>query len=164
MVPAILDDFSEKHNGRRPDLILHIGIAGVRDYYSIETLAHRDSYVYTDVDDRLGYEDGEKRWKELQLPPILMPGIPTIKLLNGWKENAPTGPGLQVSNDAGRYLCEFIFYTSLGQAELERRDRNVMFLHVPAAHREEDVEVGRAVTIALIKTLATYLIDRKRSQ
>ena len=62
---------------------------------------------------------------------------------------------LRSSNDAGYYLCDFIYYTSL--VEYWHRDptgpRPVMFLHVPGGFSSEDVERGRTATIGLITAL-----------
>lgn len=164
-------------------MIIHIGIAATRGYYSVETNARRDSYSISDVDGKYAYEDGEKLWKELNLPPVLRPGSsdvatvtttvpskatrtypypPDNDFLETWKSFAPKDMDLRVSNDAGRYLCEFIFYTSLARAYLERRDRSVVFLHVPASHDDHDIEQGKQAALALIKALVTCWVDRKK--
>ena len=66
------------------------------------------------------------------------------------------------SGDAGRYLCDFIFYTGL--VEYWRRDPEgdlpVVFLHVPGAAEEEDVERGTRVTAGLIRAL----VENKRAK
>ncbi|KAJ5489457.1 hypothetical protein N7539_004347 [Penicillium diatomitis] len=190
MVPRILEEYAATHDGQRPDLILHIGIASPRPYYSVESLAHRDDYVITDVDDQKGYEEGEKRWRELGLPPILAPGLATEEDIKGvrrsvseeseqpfhrvvpyppddhflhvWKSNAPRFLDLRISRDPGHYLCDFIFYTSLAAAKLQGADRNVLFLHVPGGAADHDIERGRNVALALIKTMVTCWIDDKR--
>ena len=57
------------------------------------------------------------------------------------------------SGDAGRYLCDFIYYSSL--AELWKRDeeRRVVFLHVPVESDELSIARGREVLIELIRAL-----------
>jgi len=57
---------------------------------------------------------------------------------------------VRMSNDAGRYLCEFIFYASM--VEFWRRGRGApcLFLHVPGGCEEEDVERGIEVAVGLI--------------
>ncbi|KAJ6089541.1 hypothetical protein N7467_004757 [Penicillium canescens] len=172
-LPLILEEFAASHGGRRPDLIVHIGIASPRPYYSVETLAHRDDYNITDVEGRSGYLDGEKRWRELGLPPILTPGCvtddptstspyqPDEHFLDTWQSFAPESD-LRLSKDAGHYLCDFIFYTSMSLALLEGHDRNVLFLHVPGASEDANIEQGRVVTLALIKTMVSCWLDKKR--
>ena len=173
-LPLILEEFAASNSGRRPDLIIHIGIASPRQYYSVETLAHRDDYIITDVEGRTGYEDGEKRWRKLDLPPILIPGRvtddpssassyqPEEQFLNTWCSFAPKSD-LRISKDAGHYLCDFIFYTSLSLALQQGHDRNVLFLHVPGGSEDADIEQGRVVAIALIKAMVACWIDKKHA-
>ncbi|KAJ5949196.1 Peptidase C15 pyroglutamyl peptidase I [Penicillium verhagenii] len=171
------------HIRRRPDLVIHIGIASPRLYYSIEYLAHRDDYNITDIDGRSGYEDGEKRWKELGLPPILSPGRafvatkelralegskggsypPNAHFLDTWKANASAGLDLRISHDAGHYLCDFIFYTSMALATQQGQDRNILFFHVPGASEDADIKRGREITLALIKAMVTCWVDETHS-
>lgn len=190
-LPLIMEEYAATHNGRRPDLIIHIGIASPRPYYSVESLAHRDDYNITDIEGRNGYEDGEKRWREMGLPPVLVPGLATeddIKnsnqssssgltttttrvtvpyppddhFLHVWKSYVPEHLDLRVSQDPGHYLCDFIFYTSLSLAKRQGVDRNVLFLHVPGGSEDADIERGRKVALALVKTMVTCWIDEKR--
>lgn len=144
-------------------------------------MAHRDSYYVSDVDGKMAYEDGERIWKEMKLPAVLSPGVsssssssslstssglrpypPENHFLDTWKSYVPAGTDVRVSNDAGRYLCEFIFYTSLAQAEVEQRDRSVVFFHVPADYDDRHVECGKEAVIALIKTLVTCWVDEQK--
>ncbi|KAJ5101615.1 hypothetical protein NUU61_003837 [Penicillium alfredii] len=175
-LPVILEEFAASHGGRRPDLVIHIGISP-RPYYSVETLAHRDDYHITDVQGRSGYEDGEKLWKEMGLPPVLTPGCATTQVPSGsaapyppndhfadtWRAFAPATSDLRVSKDAGHYLCDFIFYTSMSLAMLNGQDRNVLFFHIPGASQDADIERGRAIILALIKTMVTCWIDEKQA-
>ncbi|CAI7638520.1 unnamed protein product [Penicillium bialowiezense] len=171
-MPLILEEFAASNGGRRPDLIIHIGIAAPRPYYSVETLAHRDDYIITDVEGRAGWEDGEKLWRQLDLPPVLIPGRasedpssassyqPDEQFLDVWRSFAPQSD-LRISKDAGHYLCDFIFYTSLSLAHQQGRDRNILFLHVPGGSEDADIEQGRVVALALIKAMVTRWIDTK---
>ncbi|KAE8373090.1 hypothetical protein BDV26DRAFT_272836 [Aspergillus bertholletiae] len=170
-IPAILEDYAKSHGGRRPDIVLHMGIAASRSYYAIETRANRDSYHLSDVKGRIGYEDGEKVWREQHLPPVLQAGPatdpanvaqknlnpqpPNDEFLSAWKSFVPPETDVRISQDAGRYLCEFIFYTSLAEAFRQGQHRNVVFFHVPGACANEDIEKGVDVASGLIKALAT---------
>ncbi|KAJ5662702.1 hypothetical protein N7462_011628 [Penicillium macrosclerotiorum] len=185
-LPVILEQYAATHGGKRPDLVVHIGIASPRPYYSVESQAHRDDYIITDIEGRNGFEDGERRWKEMGLPAILRPGLvahdeqhqnnapaastsasmstpypPDNNFLKTWKSLAPADLDLRVSQDPGRYLCDFIFYTSMSLALLAGQDRNVLFLHVPGASEDADIERGKKVALALIKTMVTCWIDEK---
>ncbi|KAJ5779083.1 hypothetical protein N7457_006803 [Penicillium paradoxum] len=173
-LPLILEEFAASHGGRRPDLVVHIGIAAPRQYYSVEILAHRDDYHITDIEGRPGYVDGEKRWKDLGLPPILTPGRatdnpsstspyqPGDQFLELWRSFAPESD-LRISKDAGHYLCDFIFYTSMSLAQLQGQDRNILFLHVPGGSEDAHIEQGRVVALALIKTMVACWLDKTHS-
>lgn len=160
-----------------------MGIAATRGYYSIETRAHRDSYHMSDNRGQCGYDDGERVWRETQVPAMLQAGVveedvdgdshgamgkesrprpPDGEFLALWKGFAGEDVDVRVSTDAGRYLCEFIFFTSLALAWRERRARNVVFLHVPSGCTDEDVRVGRDVAVAMIKALVLSWIDSRR--
>lgn len=174
LLPAILAEYASTHGGRRPDLVIHLGIASPRLYYSVEIQAHRDDYNITDIEGRSGFDDGEKRWKEMGLPAILKPGPapdtpvsaaspypPNDHFLDTWKLFAPATSDLRISEDAGHYLCDFIYYTSLSLAMLDAQDRGVLFLHVPGACEDKDIERGRNITLALVKTMIQCWIDEK---
>lgn len=175
---------------------MHIGIASTRKFYSVETQAHRDNYRITDVDGKLGYEDGEKMWKDKGLPAVLKPGpadtpqqdgkststllaAPALSVetnkrplvipypadghfLQTWKSYAPPGTDIRLSEDAGRYLCEFIFYSSLSQALEEGRDRSVLFFHVPSGTDDKTLDNGLKAAVALIKAMVTCWIDEAK--
>ena len=62
---------------------------------------------------------------------------------------------LRPSDDPGRYLCDFVYYTSM--VEYWRRDhksaRPVMFLHVPDGTTDRDLARGKKVALGLIEAL-----------
>ncbi len=67
---------------------------------------------------------------------------------------------LRLSTDAGRYLCDFIFYTGLleywkrgGDRSVGGGDAPVTFLHVPTGTEEREIEKGRMVAEGLIRAL-----------
>jgi len=93
-----------------PDFIMHIGMAGGRDCYSLETRAHRDGYRIKDVDNCDGYLCGECRWKRDGVPDVLYTGWDEGDVLRRWEQGVEEslrrkgflGPATTaVSNDAG---------------------------------------------------------------
>lgn len=145
-----------------PDYVFHIGMAGGRDYYALETRAHRDGYRIRDVDGRDGYVDGELRWKKEVnpdgefLPDVLECGWDVEDVERRWRELLGLGkqkaeeeePRVQMSADAGRFLCDFIFYESLSLRWKEGKERvgKVCFFHVPG--ETDEVSVWRGVRVA----------------
>ena len=66
------------------DIVLHIGVAGERNYYTLETLAHRDNYTNEDVEGKTMKDD--TLWKkELQAPDILHTSFDTGDVWRRWK-------------------------------------------------------------------------------
>lgn len=126
----------------------------------METRAHRDGYVAKDqagetMENDTLWSDGYKS------PEILKPAFDTDDVWRRWKSEL-MGVDVRPSNDAGRYLCDFIYYSSL--VEFWRRDPDaaaaaagsgphVMFLHVPGYGGEADVEMGSRVALRLIAAM-----------
>lgn len=151
------------------DLILHIGMASGRHHYTLETYAHRDGYTKNkDLDGKtLMPDDGVKYFPDC--PMMMTTSLDYDQVLRQWKNSIETlpesspafGADCRPSEDAGRYLCDFIYYNSL--AWFGRRngrldggqvtDRPVLFLHVPADSDTETLEKGREVTLALIESM-----------
>lgn len=165
-----------------PDYILHIGMAGGREYYTLETLAHRDGYRIRDIDGRDGYRAGEERWKAEGLPGVLEVGWGLRDVERRWRaelglDAAPEGvlyggegrartvggeeAKVRLSTDAGHFLCDFTIFESLSRRWLAaRRDPRagervgkVAFLHVPGDTTGAGVARGIRVTEAAIRAL-----------
>jgi pyrrolidone-carboxylate peptidase len=159
LVPQLLTRYD-------PDYIFHIGMAGGRDYYALETRAHRDGYRIRDVDGRDGYVDGEARRREERradgeyLPEVLEGGWSVEDVERRWREELGLGkekkegeePRVKMSHDAGRFLCDFIFYETLSVRWKEGKERvgKVCFLHVPGETDEASVQIGVMVAEAAI--------------
>ena len=60
---------------------------------------------------------------------------------------------LRISDDAGRYLCDFIYYSSLAHLSKQKRPRKVIFMHVPSDASERSIERGRDLTINLVRSI-----------
>ncbi len=174
-------------------------MAAGRRFYTLETRAHRDGYTLKDIegkcDEEGGYFDedsGEWKpgtWEKEGYLEILKTGFEDDDL---WRRCKVLVPDIDVrpSNDAGRYLCDFIYYASLtwfwkqrgegggkgqrggsgdGDGEGKRgaggcggkNGGPVMFLHVPGESEPEDIERGREVAIALIRGMVLSWMSDK---
>lgn len=69
---------------------------------------------------------------------------------------------LRISEDAGHYLCDFIYYSSQALLLKQNRPRKVIFLHVPADASETSVERGREVARNLIRAIAESEISKRQ--
>ena len=165
LVPAL----HEAYNGV-VDFVLHIGMASGRDWYTAELYAHRDGYSKNrDLDGRtIPAEDALAHFGDC--PAMMTTSLDYDDLLRRWKMNllrlpvdaAGFGADCRPSEDAGHYLCDYIYFNSL--AYFGRRngkldggkasDRPVIFLHVPADSSPHILERGRQVTVGLIEAMA----------
>ncbi|KAI5289734.1 hypothetical protein KEM54_003326 [Ascosphaera aggregata] len=168
-----IKQFRNDNDGHTPDIVIHIGMARSRNYYCLETCARREGYELVDVEGRRAAEC-EERFRSEGYPDTLRPGDapcnsctnmdpksdgtlipsqPNEHLLNVWQRSVPNFEDLRLSKDAGKYLCEFIYYNSLAHAWKEGRNLSVVFVHVPGWDTSKDIERGRDVIIGLIKSL-----------
>ena len=149
-------------------------MAVAKNKYIIERQGHRDGYDLNletgkrilDVDDKtlreceeeMGLAEGEY-WRGC--PEVLRTTLDVDDILErmhhpGPNETSqlPEGITVKTSDDAGNYLCDFIYYSSL--SHFWRGDsgkRSVIFLHVPPESEEEVLEKGRKVTEVLIRAI-----------
>jgi len=155
IIPSIITSCAPK-----PDIVLHIGLAAGRSFYTLECGAHRMGYnSIPDVDGRRFTEDEvAARWPHL--PPILKTAFKTDDVWRRWRAQLPD-PNIDIrpSNDAGNFMCGFIYYNTLAHFYKDKdEERPVMFLHVPNLPTEKDVEQGRQVALTLIRAL----VDSRR--
>lgn len=145
------------------DIVLFIGMAAGRSYYSMETQAHRDGYKLPDVDGMTII--GDDYWTRLGAPEIIRTGFDVDLLFGRWRQNVPDEIDVQTSDDAGRYLCDYIYYTGLCEYWLHSgkdmtNDRPVLFLHVPGEADDETIKRGVLVAEGLIKAMAVTWAGR----
>lgn len=74
------------------------------------------------------------------------------------------GDKLVISEDPGRYLCDFIYYSSLAELYKRKMERKVVFLHVPCELGKdgEYVRIGQELVLGLVRSVAEWLVDEKR--
>jgi pyrrolidone-carboxylate peptidase len=123
----------ELWEGHKIDYMVHIGMASGRKYYSIERRGHRDGYRMPDVDrELLGDEELRKKegdkWIWAGMPEEILSDMNVDDVWRRWRVALPN-TDVRISEDAGRYLCDFIYYSSLAyleKKEEEKRVRNVL--------------------------------------
>ncbi|KAL1890965.1 hypothetical protein Sste5346_007962 [Sporothrix stenoceras] len=188
LVPTLWDGTPTKLEGEgdkefvppaKIDLLLHIGMAGPRLHYALERVGRRDGYTLRDVDDQLlgdtPADRGDPQWPWYGVPAALESDLDLDDVLTRWRGHAPQGTDLRISVDAGRYLCDFIYFSSLahlyrkgqetkGEDERYAR-RRVSFLHVPAAATPERVAFGKELVVELIRSLVeSEVVARAQGQ
>lgn len=71
---------------------------------------------------------------------------------------------VRISEDPGRYLCDFIYYSSLSTLRKQEKPGKVCFFHVPADASDKAVERGREIAVNLIRAIAeTEIAEKKRA-
>jgi len=137
------------------DIILHIGLAAARNYYTLEQQSVRDGYLQKDVDDAyFSQRDAARLFSEC--PAVLKPTFDCADVWRRWRGNVSddVGADIRTSDDPGSYLCGFLYYLSMSWFWKQgREERPVVFLHVPDLPNEIDIDQGRLVAIGLIRAL-----------
>ncbi|PQE29312.1 pyroglutamyl peptidase type protein [Rutstroemia sp. NJR-2017a BBW] len=159
LAPRLLDE-------HKPDYVLHIGMASGRAYYSVERRGHRDGYYMRDVDGQLLGDDVRKiregdDWIWAGCPDELLTNLPFDDMFDQWKETLPEVDA-RISEDAGNYLCDFIYYTSMSHLYKQGLERKAMFFHVPVDADEDAIKNGVNIAVELIRAMVeTDLKGRK---
>lgn len=136
-------------------------MAAGRRHYALETLAHRDGYTIKDVDNIDGLAVGSHRWLAEGCPSVLEAGWDSSDVLDRWRrelENdeyvreAARGniealnkiPDVRLSTDAGRFLCDFIFYESLSlrwkDARRQRGELQSLYENYPTSPPQPGID------------------------
>lgn len=173
--------------GRTPDVAVHIGMAGPRPFYQIERRGHRQGYTSRDVDGRM-LEDEEPAghgsgWLWYGCPEELETELDMVDVLKRWKGLSPVSISrrlffssladsdipksdmdLRISDDAGHYLCDFTYYSSLAHLWKQQRPRRVTFFHVPADASERAVASGRELVLNLIRAIVESEVSRRKGR
>ncbi|PTB81492.1 peptidase C15, pyroglutamyl peptidase I-like protein [Trichoderma longibrachiatum ATCC 18648] len=152
-VPTI---WQETYQDRKIDIVIHIGMAGPRLMYQIESRGHRTGYKARDVDGRhLDELEGKRNeeWVWHDLPDELRTDLDIDDIWERWLQHTPGNLDLRISDDAGRYLCDFIYYSSLASCYKQGKERKVIFLHVPADGSEAVIKQGQEVAVNLIRSI-----------
>ncbi|POS87641.1 hypothetical protein EPUL_000261, partial [Erysiphe pulchra] len=142
---------------RKIDFMIHIGLAANRNYYSIERRAHRDGYLMLDEDcmacpDLTERTVQGKNWIWYGLPEEILSDIHVDETLNRWRALTP-GVDVRISEDPGRFLCDFIYYSSLAELTKQGKAKRVIFLHVPKETDDATISRGINATVQLIKAI-----------
>ena len=96
-------------------------------------------------------------------PETLWPTFDTADVWRRWKQGL-LEEDLRPSNNAGRYLCEFIFYACMLEFWRRGMKARCMFLHVPSGDSEQDLERGRRVVLGLIAAAVGSEVTKRKEK
>ncbi|KAJ3565134.1 hypothetical protein NP233_g7828 [Leucocoprinus birnbaumii] len=157
VVRDIVPTFWDTYQGRKADIVIHIGMASPLPIYQIERRGHRTGYKSIDVDGEILEDEQEgmrgEDWIWYGLPDEIETELDLNDVLERWKGHSSKDVNLLISEDAGHYLCDFIYYSSLATLFKQGRPRKVVFFHVPAYASEDDVARGRELALNLIRSI-----------
>jgi pyroglutamyl-peptidase len=170
LIPSLLESHAQT-----VDMVLHIGMASGRKYYSAERYGHRDGYITNrDLDGQIPPDD-EPEVRFGDCPRKMGTSLDFEDVVQRWRESieqAPdespaNGADCRSSEDAGRFLCDYTYFNSLAWYARRHKkfecgkatDRPVLFLHVPAESDEVMLDRGRAVTVALIRAMVDSYVE-----
>lgn len=137
--PAVID----KAASVRADVVVCVGVAGDRKLISLERTA------YNVKRGRIPDNDGAKPDGEIILPgpDTLTTRLPVSKALDAIKA---AGIPVEISDDAGRYVCNTLLYTVVAQLPEETP---AGFVHVPQASEVSIEKQAEALQIVAMLAL-----------
>ncbi|MBB5511658.1 pyroglutamyl-peptidase [Neomicrococcus aestuarii] len=139
----------EQARAQEWELIVCVGVAGGRDKVSLERVA-------INVDDaRIPDNDGAAPVDEPIVPDGPAAYFSRLPLKRGLLAIQDTGVPVEVSNSAGTYVCNHVFYELMHLL----RDRPAVpagFVHVPVAENISEQDAARAIVALVETTLAAH--------
>ncbi|KAI9227657.1 MAG: hypothetical protein DHS80DRAFT_24079 [Piptocephalis tieghemiana] len=119
------------------DLVLHVG-QGKKGMVCVEQYARSMPYTQLDNKDQVPQKGDGRRWGWPKDWETLKTHVPVYELVE-FLSHDQKWPEVYPSKDAGLYLCEYTYYTSLAKARMMREGEKeedqgplVLFIHVPA--------------------------------
>ncbi|XP_015435399.1 PREDICTED: pyroglutamyl-peptidase 1, partial [Dufourea novaeangliae] len=137
-IPVSYDDVSsyvpkllKKYN---PMVILHVGVSSKAECLTIECCAHNNGYIKPDIHNKCPDEYAV-------IPQILNTTINVSEVCDVVNESSrETDCNACISYNAGKYLCEYIFYKSL-----QIRPMKTLFVHVPDFNKYSSIQTAKGL-------------------
>jgi pyroglutamyl-peptidase len=154
---AAVDRDLPKLLAQQPDVVLLFGLAGRRRHLCIETRAQNAvTLLFPDA-------DGRKPQRDIitpRAPAPLKGNAPFMRQLSAARARFPS----RLSRDAGRYLCNYIYWQALLRTEQGRP--LVQFVHIPLLrtarrHSGRPISFARLVSAAEAVLIALVAASRR---
>lgn len=141
-VSAAISKLWKEHD---PILVIHVGVSNKVNCLTIEQVAHSTGYKQLDIYNRCPNE-------ECVPPKVLKTEIDVNSLCNSINENSSNSKCTAcISRDAGRFLCEYVFYQSLNIGT-----QTTLFVHVPDLDIYSSIQTSKGlydIIYFLVKSL-----------
>ncbi|KAF2421486.1 peptidase C15, pyroglutamyl peptidase I-like protein [Tothia fuscella] len=155
----------------KPDVVLHVGVdTSEFTAFHLERGASRDGYNSIPDATRRVFTKAEAKIKYGKSPDFLTTSLDVSSIFERWNNgllqtnhSSPIrrvlGPEVIITEDAGDFVCGFLYYQSLEYFNSLKRSgelaRPVLFLHVPQFGDDEDELVkGDFILLRLIEAIA----------
>lgn len=142
-------------NEHQPQLVVHVGVSGLATTVTLEQCGHNKGYKRLD---NCSYSPASQCCMENG--PDCVNSVLDMNTVCKRVNDSGLGVTLSVSKDAGRYLCDYTYYTSLqlGQGRSA-------FIHVPPLGKPySSQDLGRALQAAVQEMLKLLELDPKQNE
>ncbi|CAH0724130.1 unnamed protein product, partial [Brenthis ino] len=120
-----------------PKLMIHVGVSSIANKMTLEAQAHRKGYQRLDYFEKCPANHVCTAEGAIRIHTKL----DVERICKEFNENNPQNDtGAIVSKDAGRYLCEYIYYTSLSVD-----NKRTLFIHVPDMNIYSSEQTAKAL-------------------
>ncbi|TNM97844.1 hypothetical protein fugu_014090 [Takifugu bimaculatus] len=139
----------------KPQLVVHVGVSGIATAVTLEQCGHNKGYTRLDncsfcPASQCCMENG----------PDCIKSVLDMQTICKTLNESNLGVTLSVSKDAGRYLCDYTYYTSL---HLGRGC--CAFIHVPPLDKPySSRDLGRALQATILEMLQLLEMDHSLDQ
>jgi len=156
-IHQVIPDLWEKY---KPHLVVHVGVSGIAKAITLEQNAHNSGYCSPDIKEVLprqnqcvagGCERLESGLNMTNAMRKVNTVVATYGTRGGLRSSVSGYPSIpntiraEVSNDPGRFLCDFIYYRSLSID----KDRTA-FIHVPPLGKPYNAnELALAISLCI---------------
>ncbi|XP_039759647.1 pyroglutamyl-peptidase 1 [Pararge aegeria] len=119
-----------------PKLMIHVGVSSVANCITLETQAHRKGYQRLDYFNKCPANFACSAEGAIRIHTKL----DAERICKDYNDNPLMETSAITSKDAGRYLCEYIYYTSLSV-----NNKRTLFVHVPDMNIYSTDQTARAL-------------------
>eukprot|EP00088_Acartia_fossae_P026326 TRINITY_DN27144_c0_g1_i1.p1 TRINITY_DN27144_c0_g1~~TRINITY_DN27144_c0_g1_i1.p1 ORF type:complete len:205 (-),score=36.52 TRINITY_DN27144_c0_g1_i1:264-878(-) len=140
------------------DFVVHVGVSGMASTITLETCANNSGYNRPDVDGSCpaGQVCNKECDDRLETLNTCLPVQQICQDLNDKLQE--DGIEFTSSCNAGRYLCEFVYYASLSQTE-----NCTLFVHVPPLDQPYSQDELAKALVCIIEQITKFLEEKKKS-
>ncbi|XP_037315421.2 pyroglutamyl-peptidase 1-like [Pungitius pungitius] len=148
-VQGLLPSLWREH---QPQLVVHVGVSGLATTVTLEQCGHNNGYKRLD---NCGFCPASQCC--MDGGPDCMHSVLDMDAVCQRVNDSGLGVTISVSKDAGRYLCDYTYYTSLYLGR-----GHCAFIHVPPLGKPySSQDLGRALQAAIQEMLKLLELDPK---